>query len=173
MKTTSCLAIGILQEEPTSNKHICELQLVHTQMMTARKGLPGHAVYNRVRNASELLLLMDIHEQPKDKEELQQWLIEYHKNDKGARGPPNLWDVSLITDMENLFKKAELRDFNENISNWNVSNVTNMMHMFYYSSAFNQPIDKWDVSNVTNMSCMFHGTKAFNQPIGLSHSSSS
>ena len=27
-------------------------------MMTARKGLPGHAVYNRVRNASELLLLI-------------------------------------------------------------------------------------------------------------------
>ena len=59
-----------------SNKHICELQLVHTQMMTARKGLPGHAVYNRVRNASELLLL--ISNQPKDKEELQKWLIEYH-----------------------------------------------------------------------------------------------
>ena len=42
-----------------SNQHICEIQLVHDQMMTARKGLPGHAVYNRVRNASELLFFME------------------------------------------------------------------------------------------------------------------
>merc|ERR1711865_358187 len=73
-----------------SNKHICELQLVHTQMMTARKGLPGHAVYNRVRNASELLLLI-----PKDKAELQEWLIDYHVNgDKCTHGHPNLCGVN-------------------------------------------------------------------------------
>ena len=35
--------------------HICELQVVHENMLTAREGLPGHAVYNRVRNAAELL----------------------------------------------------------------------------------------------------------------------
>ena len=62
--------------------------------MTARKGLPGHAVYNRVRNASELLLLIP-GDQPKDKKELQEWLIEYHKNgDIITHGHPNLWDVS-------------------------------------------------------------------------------
>ena len=160
-----------------SNKHICELQLVHTQMMTARKGLPGHAVYNRVRNASELLLLMDIHEQPKDKKELQEWLIEYHcgkdwkkgdpKNgDIFTRGHPNLWDVSLITDMYKLFDyKKGLGDFNENISNWNVSNVTKMKSMFRNSETFNQPIDKWDVSNVLDMMGMFEESRAFNQPI--------
>ena len=37
------------------NGHVCEIQLVHNQMLTARKELPGHAVYNRVRNASEML----------------------------------------------------------------------------------------------------------------------
>ena len=37
------------------SKHICELQIVHKNMLTARKGLPGHSVYNRVRNAWELL----------------------------------------------------------------------------------------------------------------------
>jgi surface protein len=157
-----------------SNKHICELQLVHTQMMTARKGLPGHAVYNRVRNASELLL--SIPNVPQNKEELQQWLIEYHcgkdwkkgdpKNgDIFTRGHPNLWDVSLITDMSNLFNKDGLYDFNEIISNWNVSNVTTMEMMFNYSKTFNQPIDKWDVSNVTDMKWMFCGTEVFNQPI--------
>ena len=37
------------------SEHVCELQLVHRSMLTARKGLPGHDVYNRVRNAWELL----------------------------------------------------------------------------------------------------------------------
>merc|ERR1711865_585030 len=67
--------------------------------------------------------------------------------------------------MSQLFKKDELYDFNENISNWNVSNVTTMEKMFSLSKAFNQPIDKWDVSKVTNMSGMFMQLDAFNQPI--------
>ena len=39
------------------NKHICELQIVHKVMITARKGLPGHVVYGKVRNAMELSFL--------------------------------------------------------------------------------------------------------------------
>ena len=35
--------------------HICEIQIVHEMLLTARKTLPGHDVYNRVRNAMELL----------------------------------------------------------------------------------------------------------------------
>ena len=34
---------------------VCELQIVHETMLSARAGLPGHAIYNRVRNASELV----------------------------------------------------------------------------------------------------------------------
>ena len=36
------------------NKHICELQVVHSSMLNARKGLPGHLYYGIVRNAMEL-----------------------------------------------------------------------------------------------------------------------
>ena len=36
-------------------KHVCEMQLVHSSLLTARKGLPGHAIYNVVRNASEFI----------------------------------------------------------------------------------------------------------------------
>ena len=35
--------------------HICEIQIAHQQMLAARKGLAGHAVFNRVRNVMELL----------------------------------------------------------------------------------------------------------------------
>ena len=76
---------------------------------------------------------------------------------------------SLVTDMSDLFKNNST--FNQNISTWDVSNVTNMSGMFYgavtgSATAFNQPIGDWDVSNVTNMSGMFYGATAFNQPIG-------
>ena len=35
------------------NKHLCELQLVHLMLLSARKGLPGHLMYARGRNAHE------------------------------------------------------------------------------------------------------------------------
>ena len=168
-----------------TNKHICEVQLVHNTMMTARKGLPGHAVYNRVRNASELLVLLGmVHEQPQSREELQAWMVEYHSGtgwkegqprngDKFERGPPNLWDVSKITDMSGLFMNEErdgflpeLKGFNEDISAWDVSNVENMSGMFAGAEAFNQPISGWNVSNVKTMRGMFVNAEAFNQPIG-------
>ncbi len=48
-----CLVCFVIKDDV--NRHVCELQITHRDMLVARKGLPGHAVYNRVRNASELL----------------------------------------------------------------------------------------------------------------------
>ena len=39
------------------SRQVTELQIVHETMLSARAGLPGHAIYNRVRNASELIEL--------------------------------------------------------------------------------------------------------------------
>ena len=74
------------------------------------------------------------------------------------------WDVSNVTDMSSMFKYAE--SFNQPIGSWNVSNVTDMSSMFEYAESFNQPIGSWNVSNVTNMEGMFFVATAFNQPIG-------
>ena len=101
-----------------------------------------------------------------------------HRRDEGA----DLSKVctSHVTDMSELFR---LRDFNQPIGNWDVSNVTDMSFMFASTSSFNQPIENWDVSNVTDMSGMFEGNtderedgggditfiytkNPFNQPIG-------
>ena len=46
--------------------------------------------------------------------------------------------------------------FNQDISNWNVSNVKNMDGMFYKCEAFNQDIYNWDVSNAKYSSNIFY-----------------
>ena len=49
--------------------------------------------------------------------------------------------------------------FNQDISGWDVSNVTNMDGMFLGNQYFNQDLSSWDVSNVTNCN-MFSCTYA-------------
>ena len=61
------------------------------------------------------------------------------------------WDVSNVTNMGNMFGST---NFNGNLSKWDVSNVTDMDSMFEFS-LFNGDISNWDVSNVTDMSYMF------------------
>ena len=56
--------------------------------------------------------------------------------------------------MESLFYNI---DFNQNISSWDVSNVTDMQRMFWNSEQFNKDISFWDISSVTNMEGMFFG----------------
>lgn len=41
------------REDP--HRHMCEVQIAHELMLTARKGLPGHVIYGRTRNALELI----------------------------------------------------------------------------------------------------------------------
>ena len=72
------------------------------------------------------------------------------------------WDVSSVTNMGGMFYQAP---FNQPIGDWDVSSVTDMSFMFT-DSAFNQDIGNWDVSSVTNMDEMFFEASAFNQPIG-------
>ena len=74
------------------------------------------------------------------------------------------WDVSNVTDMSFMFGLET--EFNQDISNWDVSNVTKMGYMFGSAAEFNQDISNWDVSNVTNMGGMFSSATSFNQPIG-------
>ena len=55
--------------------------------------------------------------------------------------------------MSDLFR--DYTTFNDDISQWDTSNVVTMRQMFYNASSFNQPIGDWDVSNVTDMYYMF------------------
>ena len=71
------------------------------------------------------------------------------------------WDVSNVTDMSYLFYEAS--SFNQDVSEWDVSNVTDISRMFHSASSFNQDVSEWDVSNVTDMSYMFCHASSFNQ----------
>ena len=43
------------QQQPQEVYHICELQLVHSEMLKARKEFGGHTAYAAFREAAELL----------------------------------------------------------------------------------------------------------------------
>jgi surface protein len=73
------------------------------------------------------------------------------------------WDVSHVTDMGSMFGYAD--SFNQDISDWDVSSVTNMSHMFADAYNFDQDISDWDVSSITNMSYMFSSATSFNQDL--------
>ena len=55
--------------------------------------------------------------------------------------------------MSHMFFECEA--FNQDISTWNVSKVTNMAYMFGFCNSFNQDISKWDVSSVNNINYIF------------------
>ena len=40
-------------------------------------------------------------------------------------------------------------NFNEDISSWDVKNVTDMSYMFYDANAFNQSLESWDVGKLS------------------------
>ena len=70
------------------------------------------------------------------------------------------WDTSNVTDMKLMFFGCV--DFGGDLSSWDTSNVTDMSFMFHGCRSFNRPL-RWNVSNVTNMSYMFFDCRRFNQ----------
>ena len=111
---------------------------------------------------------------PKTTDELQSIIVDEIKNN-GPESSLNHIDTSHITDMSDLFCGKDkfivsggldetsniLKSFNGDISNWDVSNVTNMSSMFNNSkfTGENSDISGWDVSNVTDMPYMFCNAK--------------
>ena len=93
---------------------------------------------------------------PESKEEL----IEIIQTllDKGETNLNGI-NTSNITDMSDLFKDINV---NFDISKWDVSNVTNMKHMFFGCKNFNCDLSSWDVSKVKDMSGMFSWCVKFN-----------
>ncbi|MEX0598383.1 MAG: BspA family leucine-rich repeat surface protein, partial [Candidatus Paceibacterota bacterium] len=75
-------------------------------------------------------------------------------------------DLSLVTDMSNMFRDCEKLNTPSNINSWNTANVKNMSYLFTNAYDFNQNLSNWNTSQVTNFSNMFVGAFKFNQDIG-------
>ena len=105
-------------------------------------------------------------------------------NHNAFNGDISQWDVSNVTNMNELFRNSAFNgdiskwntsnvvtmhsmfvgsSFNRNISSWNVSKVIDMNRLFF-QSLFDSDISQWDVSNVMNMSYMFYHSK-FNRDL--------
>lgn len=74
----------------------------------------------------------------------------------GLTTVPNIsqWDVSSVTDMTGMFEAAS--NFNDDLGNWDVSNVQTMHRMFASARQFCANLNSWQVGNVRDMSYMFN-----------------
>jgi surface protein len=72
--------------------------------------------------------------------------------------------VTSVIDMSGMFGSSV---FDQDISNWDVSNVIDMTNMFIFASYFNQDLSSWNISNVTECSGFSYEASAWtlNQPI--------
>jgi hypothetical protein len=77
-------------------------------------------------------------------------------------GDINDWDVSKMTDMTGIFYYTT---FNDRIDRLDVRNVTSMQEMFFFATLFNQPLYTWKVSQVADMRSTFLEARSFNQPL--------
>ena len=82
-------------------------------------------------------------------------------NKNTFNGDISNWDVSSVTDMTQMFYNS---NFNGDISNWDVSSVISMMNLFGQNEMFNGDISNWDVSSVEDMTQMFLSS-VFNKDI--------
>ena len=102
---------------------------------------------------------------PKSFNELRKIIEDrYNKLGPGTEQSPidfNDIDISNLDSFYNkhkgIFEKTDFKYID--ISDWNVSNVTNMESMFYECKKLESvgDISSWNVSNVTDMIYMFYG----------------
>ena len=138
-----------------------------TRVTTGVKDAAGNALSGQYETSNGFTTSGGEVFKPQTKAELQTavnlWVSD-NSTALATYGEINTWDVSLITNMTNLFE--DKTTFNDNISAWDVSSVTTMQRMFQNAWVFNQDISSWNVSNVTNMLRAFTGAYDFNQDIG-------
>ena len=74
------------------------------------------------------------------------------------------WEVSKVSDMSNLFsvkRNPKAIIFNEDISNWDLSGLVDANAMFYGAEKFNQNINEWNLHNLKHAFDMFRGATDF------------
>ncbi|MEM6829707.1 MAG: BspA family leucine-rich repeat surface protein, partial [Bacteroidota bacterium] len=83
---------------------------------------------------------------------------------KNFNGDLSQWDVSSVENMDQAFEGAKV--FNSDISGWDVSSLESAFRMFREAIAFNADISEWNTSNLRDMGQMFRSARSFNQNLG-------
>jgi len=94
---------------------------------------------------------------------INQAVAEWKGNKKSAAvnyGNITDWDISSVTDFADLFNQKNT--FNDDIESWDTGAVTTLSNTFYYARAFNQDISNWNTGMVTSFSQTFFTSEDFN-----------
>jgi len=103
-----------------------------------------------------------------DTESLKTTMQEYLLNSgpvEDEYGPIESWNFCDVISTFGLFRDVNGsggKQFNEDISGWDVSDVSNFNEMFYGAENFNQDIREWDVFSAKSFVDMFHSAEKFN-----------
>ena len=89
--------------------------------------------------------------------------IAYWENDEGSFSLIKYDDPISNTNVQNVVNSwfsspNPVESTYGNITDWDVSNVTNMSQLFHENTDFDSDLSSWDISNVTNMYMMFHSS---------------
>ena len=73
------------------------------------------------------------------------------------------WNISSVTNLESTF--SGLTNFNSDLSKWITSRVTDLDSTFWRAESFNSDLSKWQVENVLRLGKTFQGAKEFNSDL--------
>jgi surface protein len=86
-------------------------------------------------------------------------------NNGGAPGTsinPLSWGITTgnFTNISSMF--SQTNNFNQDISDWDVSKVTNVRQLFAFNNAFNQNLNDWNLTSLSDATLMFYGASSYN-----------
>lgn len=93
--------------------------------------------------------------------ELKAQRLIFWKSSKLTKVSPYL--PKEVVTLENSLRECPV--FNQDLSSWDTSSVTNMNNMFYNSTGFNGDISSWNTGNLTTMQFLLYGCRIFNRDL--------
>ncbi|WP_222987546.1 BspA family leucine-rich repeat surface protein [Psittacicella hinzii] len=147
---------------------VLDLNFIDVSQMTSLQGLFAFATQSKLPDDNEGVDLSGQIEQvntqanvqASPQAELAQFSCDYTKDLLKADKQIDIsqWDVSQVTNLDYLFLCSA---FAGDISQWNVSKVTSMRGTFMGAQQFNSDLSQWNTAQVTDMSYMFYQANQF------------